>query len=255
MSCHAAPNASRLRTSWRPTSRRASLGAAPLELVDRDGVREFEHLDLLELRRRAELRCHHVQRAVDERDDLGVALPDAGRLDDDQVEARGLQHGDRRGEVLGQPPTRAASGHRPEEDVARRGLLAAEAVTGFIRIRSPSNAPPTPPVAGVDGEHGDAQLVLLVAPEPPQQLVGQRRLARAARPRDAQHRDLLPRREVDLRQAAALGECQYAGDGGGIAGAEPVEGLRRDGEVDVALLDHQVDHPGQPEPLAVVGRR
>ena len=60
---------------------------------------------------------------------------------------------------------------------------------------------------------------------------------------------------VDLRQAARLSaSVSTRATVGGIAGAEPVEGRRRDGEVDVALPHHQVDHPGQPEPLAVFGR-
>ena len=69
------------------------LGAALLELVERDQVGEVEHVDLLELARRAVLARHHVHRHVDEVDDLGVALADAGRLDDDQVEARVLAAG------------------------------------------------------------------------------------------------------------------------------------------------------------------
>ena len=70
------------------------LGAAALELVDRDHVGEVEHVDLLQLRGGAELRRHDVERGVDERHDAGVALADAGRLDDDQVEAGRLQHVD-----------------------------------------------------------------------------------------------------------------------------------------------------------------
>ena len=66
------------------------LGAAALELVDGDRVGEVEHVDLLELRRGAELGRHHVERHVDERDDGGVALADAGGLDDHQVEPGGL---------------------------------------------------------------------------------------------------------------------------------------------------------------------
>ena len=58
------------------------LGAAPLELVDRDDVGEVEHVDLLQLRGRAELRRHDVQRHVDVGHDRRVTLADAGRLDD-----------------------------------------------------------------------------------------------------------------------------------------------------------------------------
>ena len=63
------------------------LGAAALELVDHHRVGEVEHVDLLELAGRAELGRHHVERHVAVLDDPGVALPDAGRLDDHEVEA------------------------------------------------------------------------------------------------------------------------------------------------------------------------
>ena len=66
------------------------LATAPIELVEHDQVGEVEHGDLLELRRRAVLRRHDVDREVHQIDDLRVALPDAGGLDEDQVEARGL---------------------------------------------------------------------------------------------------------------------------------------------------------------------
>jgi hypothetical protein len=45
---------------------------------------EVEHVDLLELAGGSVFRGHHVQRQVDEIDDLGVALADARRLDDDE---------------------------------------------------------------------------------------------------------------------------------------------------------------------------
>ena len=63
-------------------------GAALLELVQHDHVGEIEHVDLLELAGRAVLGGHDIQREVREIDDLGVALADAGGLDDDQVETR-----------------------------------------------------------------------------------------------------------------------------------------------------------------------
>ena len=78
---------SRLRATALRTSRQRVLAGGAVELVDRHGVGEVEHVDLLELRGGAELRRHHVDGHVDERDDAGVALPDAGRLDDDEVVA------------------------------------------------------------------------------------------------------------------------------------------------------------------------
>jgi hypothetical protein len=172
------------------------LGAAPLELVDRDGVGEVEHVDLLELRRGAELGRHHVQRAVDERHDRGVALADAGRLDDHEVEPGRLEHRDDVGEPFREPALGAAGGHRPEEDV-----LAGEAVHAdpVAEQRAAALAP-----RGVHGEHGDAELVLLVEPEAAHQLVGERGLAGAAGAGDAEH-----------------GHGRGAGRGRGSAGRRP----------------------------------
>ena len=102
MSSGRAPNASRLRASWRDTSRRASAAAPALELVDGHHVGEVEHVDLLELRGRAELGCHHVQRDVGEVDDGGVALADARCLHDHQVEPGGPAGGDDVLEAVGQ---------------------------------------------------------------------------------------------------------------------------------------------------------
>ena len=65
------------------------LRAALFELVEHDHVGEIEHVDFLELARGAVLGRHHVQREVGDIDDLRVALPDARRLDDDEIEARG----------------------------------------------------------------------------------------------------------------------------------------------------------------------
>ena len=66
--------------------------ALPVGLVQRDQVGELEHVDLLELRRRAVVGRHHVDGDVDEVDDLRVALADARGLDDHEVEVRGLEH-------------------------------------------------------------------------------------------------------------------------------------------------------------------
>jgi len=41
------------------------ISPATFELVDRHRTRVVEHVDLLQLRRRAELRGHHVEREVD----------------------------------------------------------------------------------------------------------------------------------------------------------------------------------------------
>ena len=186
------------------------LGAAALELVDRDGVGEVEHVDLLQLRGGAELRRHHVERVVDERHDPGVALADAGRLDDDEVVAGGLHHVDHVGEVLGHL-VGAAGGQRAEED--------AVAVEGVGADPVAEQRAATLAAGGVDGDHRDAELVLLVGAEAADDLVGQRRLARAAGAGDAEHgHDAALGGRADLGEhrlveAAALGAGDGAGDG------------------------------------------
>src|SRR5690606_34334676 len=61
-----------------------------LVLVDRYEVGDVEHLDLLELTLRTVLGGHDVQGHVGHAFDLGVALADAARLDDDEVVASEL---------------------------------------------------------------------------------------------------------------------------------------------------------------------
>ena len=117
---------------------------------------------------------------------------------------------------------------------------------------------------GVDGQHRQPELVLLVEAEAADQLVGQRRLARAARAGDAEHggpasagrrrpgRWSRPRPGPACRSSAAVmtrarlrwspasSDSTSAGDGG------------RPGVV--ALGDHGVDHGRQAHGLAVLGR-
>ena len=61
-------------------------GPGFVALVQDHGVCGVEHLDLLELTRTAIVRRHDIGRYVDEIDDLGVSLPGAGGLDEDQIE-------------------------------------------------------------------------------------------------------------------------------------------------------------------------
>ncbi len=65
-----------------------------VELVDRNEVGKVEHVDLFELRRRAEIRCHYIHAQVNMRHDCGVALADAGGLDNHQIEAGHLARSD-----------------------------------------------------------------------------------------------------------------------------------------------------------------
>ena len=167
----ACSNSSRLRWYCLRTSRSASARALAVELVDRDEVGEVEHVDLLELAGGAELRRHHVQRHVDVRHDRGVALADAGGLDDDQVEAGDLARGDHVAAApreISLPASRVASERMKTLGPACHGSIA------FMRMRSPSSAPPRLAARRVDRDHRDLQRVVLVEAEAADQLVGQR---------------------------------------------------------------------------------
>ena len=228
------------------------LGSASLELVDGDDIGEVEHVDLLQLRRGTELRRHHVHRAVDERDDAGVALADARGLDDDEVEAGGLQHSDDVIEVV-RVLVAAAGGQRPEVDAVAVQGIHPDAVTEQRAATLASRR--------VDGEHGDAELVLLVGAEPADELVGERALAGAAGAGDAEQRDVrrLGRVADGLAERVVEPARLRAGDGPGDRVA--VSGQHRFGicwgevpQVVVASLDDLIDHPRETETLTVLGR-
>ena len=94
---------------------------------------------------------------------------------------------------LGRPPT---GGQRAEEHLRRVDRVHADAVA---EQRAAARA-----AGRVDGEHRDAELVLLVEPEAADQLVGERRLARPAGAGDAEHR-ARPRRRRPRELVAATG--------------------------------------------------
>ena len=133
--------------------------------VDGDDVGVVEHVDLLELGRRTELRGHHVERDVGDGHDGGVTLADAGRLDDDEVVAGRFGQRDHVGQVRRQLAG-AASAHGAEEHPP-----------GFEAVHPDPVAEQraaAPAAGGVDRDDGDAQLVVLVMAETADQLVGER---------------------------------------------------------------------------------
>ena len=85
------------------------VGPTPVELVDGHHVGQFQHVDLLELGGGTVLGGHHVEGDIGDVGDGGVALADAGRLHDDQVEA-----GRRRRPPRSAGTGRAARRWRPE---------------------------------------------------------------------------------------------------------------------------------------------
>ena len=230
------------------------LGALAVELVDRDQIGEVEHVDLLELARRAELGRHDVERDVDMGHDGGVALPYPRGLDDDQVEAGSLARGDRVGQAGGDLAARAAGRERAHEHgpAVERVHPDAVAEQGAAAL-----AP-----RRVDGNERDRDVGPVEA-EAAQDLVGQRRLAGAAGARDAEHGHAARRPAVVQRLARRLAD---------LAGLEPrdkprqIEASLRLGrrfferrkiarqifaEIAVGARQHVVDHALQTEALAV----
>ncbi len=63
------------------------LGTPLVELVEDDEVGEIEHVDFFELARGTVIARHDVDRKIHEIDDLTVALPNARRLDEHEIEA------------------------------------------------------------------------------------------------------------------------------------------------------------------------
>ena len=69
-------------------------GSRFIELVDDNDIREVEHVNLLKLRRRAELRGHYIDAEVHEVSDLGIALADPGGFDKHEVVAGRTEQAD-----------------------------------------------------------------------------------------------------------------------------------------------------------------
>ena len=113
----------------------------------------------------------------------------------------------------------------------------------------------------VDGNDRDLELVVLIHAEAADQLVGERRFARAARAGDPQDGRL--RRFCRAQQFVAqlrrhcfgFESRDEAREGSLVAGLERAQIFRQFlSEVDVAGRDDLVDHPLQAQPLAVLGR-
>ena len=224
---------------------------APLELVDRDDVGEVEHVDLLELAGRAVFGRHDVEGDVGEVRDRTIALADPGSLDDDEVVRRGLENGDDLGELVGDlAPT--AGGERTEIDAIAIERIHPDPVA--------EQGAATLAAGWVDSDDRDPQFVLLVDPEAPHQLIGERGLARPTRAGDAKDRGGPPLGrhlqflEVRRGETTQLSRRDGARDGRSIAGQHALDVDSPDlGHVEVAVLDDLVDHPDQAELLAVLG--
>ena len=179
------------------------LAAPALELVDGDGVGEVEHVDLLELGRRPELRGHHVQGQIDcgrPRLESPWPMPGVSTITRSKPAARQAAMASSRQSGSSRPEPRVAKDRKNTRAAGHGGPGSME----FIRMRSPSRAPPPLRRVGSMASTATLELVLLVEPEPPHHLVGQRRLARASRSGDAEHRGRVGRGRGENRLARHL---------------------------------------------------
>ena len=248
-----APNASRLRTSWRATSRRASSAPRRSNLLiattsAKSSMSIFSSCDAAP--NSGVITYSETSTSVDDR---RVALADAGGLHDDEVEAGRAAGGDDVGQVVRHLGARPPRRQGPEER--------APGGQAFIRIRSPSSAPPPRRRVGSTARTAIAQLVLLVQAQPAHQLVGERGLARAAGTGDAEDR-CAPRgrgraqgRRAGRGAATGLDHRDRPGQRRVVTREHR---LRRRGAAAARSTshagDHRVDHPGEAEPLAVLRR-
>ena len=226
------------------------LAALAVEFVDRDEVGIVQHVDLFELAGRAELRRHDIEREVDIGHDAGVALADARRLDDHQVEAGRLAHLNRPGRDRRHLAFGAAGRDGAHVNPAAVDRVHADAVAEQGAAGAPAGR--------VDGDQRNAQIGLVLA-EPLDDLVGQRALAGAARAGDAEDRRADLRRPFSdpgrhrLRQRPALQAGDQPGDDAGMGGVQRVEIRRRSGsKIDVGGRQHVGDHARQPQVLPIV---
>jgi hypothetical protein len=103
-------------------------GTALFEFVQHDHVGKVEHVDLFQLARRAVLGRHDIQRQVGEIDDFRVALTDARRLDDDQIEPDGAIQRDHVGQHRAGRQMLAPRRQRTHEHIRHAQRIHADAV-------------------------------------------------------------------------------------------------------------------------------
>src|SRR5258706_15387246 len=228
------------------------LAALAVELVDGDEIGEVEHVDFLELARRAVFGRHHVERGIGERHDRRIALADAGSLDDHQVESGHLAGRDHVGEAPGDFGFGAARGeraheHAPSGDRIHANAVAEQRTAGF-------------PPRRIDRENGDAEPVFLVEPEAAHQLIGERGFSRAsctgyAKRRYGKRMGLLHHLPAEFFGGAELKGGDESRQRPAVTGLYGLEVLRRVlRQVLVAALEHVVDHALQAHLLTVLGR-
>ena len=181
-----------------------------------------------------------------------VALADARRLDDDEIEARHLARRDRvaerRGDLGASVPRRErAHEHLRGVDRVHPDAVAEQRAAGLAPRR-------------IDRDHRDVEAIALVEPEAPHQLVGERALPGPAGAGDAERGDrklvgLLHHLVAELAGGAALERGDQPRERAPVARLDRLQILRCvRREILVAALDHVVDHALEAHLLAVLGR-
>ncbi len=151
-----------------PNVAQGVLGPALFVLVQDHHLGVIEHVDLLELAGRAVVGGHHVDRKIDQVDDLGIGLADAGGFDQHQAETGGTQETDALLQYAAGGQVLAPRGHRAHVDA-----LGSEGIhPDPVAQQRAAGAPP----GGIDGENRDLH-VGKVLQEAVDQLVGDRRFA------------------------------------------------------------------------------
>ena len=217
-----------------------------LELVERHEVGSVQHADLFELRRRTELLRHDIEGQVRHVGNLGVALADAGRLEDDQIVSGGLAYRNGVAQGLACGSVGLTCGQRAHVD-ALAGLV----VDAVHPDAVPEEGASGGAAGGVDGQDSNVQVVK-VGNEASDQFIRQRGFSCTARTRDADGgnaavhvRGTITPRTFHLDTTDAARHLLYL-----LGVVRKVES----GHIEIALADHEIDHAPQAQLEAVFGR-
>jgi hypothetical protein len=162
----------------------------PITFVQHDEIGEINHVDLFELRGRTVFRRHHVQRAIDLIDDLGVALANARSLEKNEVKAGGAKDQKSVSDGCGEGKVGATRRHRAHEN-----RLAADGIhSDPIAEERAAAAPPR----RIDQQERNSE-VGGIASQASDEFIDDARFARAAGTREADHGRPRRRRFLDPR--------------------------------------------------------
>ena len=222
-------------------------GTALLELVEHDHVGEIEHVDFLELTGRAVFARHDVHRDIDQIGDLGIGLPDACGLDDDEIEVRQLQQANGVPECSARRTVLTARGERTHENVRRGERVHANAIAEQCSARATTGR--------IHRDDGDVA-IRKMAHEPLQQLIVETRLAGAAGAGQSHDRNAVlhfRQRPADRLIIALFQRRDGLRNLSMITRIQRRECKGRSHRISHAL-QHVIDHPVQTEATTIFGR-